>query len=166
MFLSVGEIRQGDGKSYVGIIRDLSEARETQEQEIKRIAENLRAIVCQRLVPSKDGKKAAAVEVMINTPRITDLILKQDFSAIRTAMEHGKNYHMQTFDQALIKLYEADIITPETAMEFADSRNNVGLHIRIRKGNIAADGEFALEEIGDEHPGHKGNGGSTVQAGS
>jgi twitching motility protein PilU len=138
--------------------------RETQDQEIKRIAENLRAIVCQRLVPSKDKKKAAAVEVMVNTPRITDLILKQDFSSIRNAMEHGANYKMQTFDQALIKLYEANIITPETAMEFADSRNNVGLHIRIGKGNIEADGEFSLEEITDEHPGSTGTGGTVAQA--
>lgn len=121
--------------------------REAQEQEVKRIAQNLRAIICQRLIPSLDGKKTAAVEIMINTPRITDLILKQDFGEIRTAVSQGANYHMQTFDQALIKLYDEKLISPEMAIEFADSRNNVSLHIRINSASDKLANSMALDDI-------------------
>jgi twitching motility protein PilU len=127
--------------------------RETQDQEVKRIAENLRAIVCQRLVPSKDGGKAAAVEVMINTPRIKDLIVKQDFSEIHSAVEQGGQYQMQTFDQALVKLYDEGRIADKMAIEFADSRNNVSLHIRISAaGSKLGQSGMDLEDIDKGQP--------------
>ncbi len=123
--------------------------RDVQEQELKRIAQNLRAIVCQRLVPSIDGKKTAAVEVMINTPRITDLIQKEDFGEIRSAIEQGGNYHMQTFDQALIKLFDEKRISEEMAIEFADSRNNVSLHIRIKSADNRFSNDMKLDDVGE-----------------
>jgi twitching motility protein PilU len=127
--------------------------RETQEQEVKRIAENLRAIVCQRLVPTVDGQKTAAVEVMINTPRIKDLIVKQEFSTIHAAVESGaQQYHMQTFDQALVQLHAAGRITDKTAIEFADSRNNVALHIRLAAAGGKLSGDMSLVDIDDSRP--------------
>jgi twitching motility protein PilU len=123
-------------------------SRETQTQEVKRISENLRAIVCQRLVPTKDGHKAAAVEVMVNTPRIRDLIAKQDFSTVRTAVENGSQYHMQTFDQSLVKLFDEGRISDKVAVEFADSRNNVSLHIRLNAAGAKLGGGISLEDIG------------------
>ncbi len=120
---------------------------ESHEQEILRISENLRAVVCQRLVPTVDKKKTAAVEVMINTPRIQDLISKQDFAEIPDTIKAGQNYQMQTFDQALIKLYEEERISAETAIEYADSRNNVSLHIRVNSGAGFDGAELNLDEI-------------------
>jgi twitching motility protein PilU len=100
------------------------------EQQAKRIAQNLRAIVCQRLVPAKGGGKVAAVEVMINTGYISDLIAKLDLSPIKEAIERGGQYHMQTFDQHLVQLYRDGRIAAETAVEFADSASNVKIQIK------------------------------------
>jgi len=108
---------------------------EDQENEIIRIAQNIRGIVSQRLVPTVDGGKCAALEVMVNTPRIQDLIAKQDLSELRNTIEAGSKYQMRTFDQALIVLFEKGKISAETAIEYADSRNNVSLHIRLNKGD-------------------------------
>ncbi len=126
--------------------------RETQEQEVKRVAENLRAIICQRLVPTLDGQKTAAVEVMVNTPRIKDLIVKQDWSTIRGAVEAGAQYHMQTFDQSLVKLHAEGRISDKVAIEFADSRNNVALHIRLSAAGGRLTGDLSLKEIDDSRP--------------
>jgi len=131
-------------------VTDLVDKLETQAQEVKRVAEDLRAIVCQRLVPTKDGQKAAAVEVMVNTPRIKDLIAKQDFSTIRTAIENGAQYHMQTFDQALIKLFDEGRISDKVAVEFADSRNNVALHIRLHAAGGKLGSDISLQDINDD----------------
>jgi len=118
-------------------------------QELPRIADNLRAIICQRLVPTLNGKKTAATEVLINTPRIKDLIGRHEFGGIHEAIKAGHSYGMHTFDQSLIKLYEAGLISAEVAVEFADSRNNVSLHIRMNKGGDAGGGmdDMELEHI-------------------
>lgn len=100
------------------------------EQQAKRIAQNLRAIVCQRLVPAVGGGKVAAVEVMINTGYIADLIGKLDLSPIKEAIERGGQYHMQTFDQHLVRLYQDGRISAETAVDYADSASNVKIQIR------------------------------------
>lgn len=91
---------------------------------------NLRAVISQRLLPTVDGKRAAAVEVMINTPRISDLILKGDIHDIKETMEKGTDYGMRTFDQALLDLLVAGKISEETALTNADSQNNLRLAIR------------------------------------
>jgi hypothetical protein len=100
-----------------------------------RIAQNLRGIISQRLVPTVEAASAPPMEVMINTPRIQDLIIKQDLSELRNTIEQGSKYQMRTFDQALIELYEKGKISAETAIEYADSKNNVSLHIRLNKGD-------------------------------
>jgi twitching motility protein PilU len=120
---------------------------EDQANETFRIAQNLRAIISQRLIPTVDGGKTAAMEVLINTPRVQDLIGKQDFSELRDAMAQGSKYQMRTFDQALIELYEKGRISAETAVEYADSKNNVSLHIRLNRGGSFDDINLELDEI-------------------
>ena len=103
------------------------------EQQAKRIAQNLRAIVCQRLVPGKEGGKVAAVEVLINTGYIADLICKLELGSIKDAIERGGQYKMQSFDQHLVQLYFDGRISEETAIDFADSASNVKIKIKAAK---------------------------------
>jgi twitching motility protein PilU len=120
---------------------------EDQNNEVVRIAQNLRGIVSQRLVPTVADGKCAAVEVMINTPRIQDLIIKQDLSELRSTIEQGSKYQMRTFDQALIELYEQGKVSAETAIDYADSKNNVSLHIRLNKGDDFSNVDLELDQI-------------------
>ena len=120
---------------------------EDQANETLRVAQNLRAVISQRLVPTVDGGKTAAMEVLINTPRVQDLIAKQDTAELRDAMAQGGKYQMQTFDQALIQLYEQGRISAETAIEYADSKNNVSLHIRLNKGDSFDNVNLELDQI-------------------
>ena len=88
------------------------------------LAHYLRAILSQRLVRSRGGKLVAAVELMLNTPHIKDLILKGDISAVKEAHKESGEQGMQNFDVALLELYKAGTITLEEAMSHADSRSN------------------------------------------
>jgi len=106
--------------------------RDVLEQEAKRLSQNLRAIVCQRLVPSKDGGKVAAIEILINTPRMADLIAKLDYDNMKATVEQGSNYGMQTFDQAMCSLYDSGRIDENQAVEFAESKTQVMQHIRFQ----------------------------------
>lgn len=94
---------------------------------------SLRAIISQRLVPGKDGKRRAALEVMINTPYIADLILSHRISEIGEIMEQSAEEGMQTFDQSLFALCKDGEIEMETALDYADSRAN--LEARINFGS-------------------------------
>jgi twitching motility protein PilU len=100
------------------------------EAQAKRISQNLRAIVCQRLVPAIDGGKIAAIEILINTGYIADLISKMELGSMKDAVERGQNYGMQSFDQHLVTLYHEGRITAETAIDFADSSSNVKIQIK------------------------------------
>lgn len=92
---------------------------------------SLRAIISQRLALGKDGKRHAAMEVMINTPYIADLILARRVSEIGEAMEQSSDCGMQTFDQALYALYEKGEIDMEAALSQADSRANLEARINF-----------------------------------
>lgn len=113
--------------------------KEVQDQECARIAENLRGVVAQRLVPTVDGKMAAALEIMVVTPRITDLIKKREIGELKGAIKDGAQYSMQTFDQALLKLYRDNRITMETALRFADSRTDLKLSIKLAESSPGDD---------------------------
>ncbi|MDR3417877.1 MAG: PilT/PilU family type 4a pilus ATPase [Nevskia sp.] len=91
----------------------------------------LRAIISQRLVRGKDGKRLAAVEVMLNSPYIQDLILSKRIDEIRTAMEQASDRNTQTFDQSLFKLYKDGKIDLEEALSNADSRTNLEAKINF-----------------------------------
>ena len=92
---------------------------------------NLRAIVSQRLIPSLDGKRTAALEILMDTPRIRDLIKKGDVDILKEAMEQGVQEGCQTFDQALFNLYRDGQIILEQALINADSTNNLRLKIKL-----------------------------------
>ncbi len=97
---------------------------ESHKQLLMDLSVNLRAVLSQRLVTGVDSKRIPAVEVMINNPHIADLILKGRLDEIKEAMQESGVGGMQTFDQALFKLYEAGRIDMEEALSHADSRNN------------------------------------------
>ncbi len=93
---------------------------------------NTRAFVSQRLIPKKEGKgRAAAVEVMLNSPLISDLILKGDVHEIKEIIAKSRLQGMQTFDQALFDLYESDVISYDEALKNADSVNDIRLKIKL-----------------------------------
>ena len=93
---------------------------------------NLKAVISQRLIPLKEGKgRAAAIEVLLNSPLISDLIFKGEIHGIKEIMKKSRELGMQTFDQALFDLYEAGRIGFEDALRFADSTNEVRLNIKL-----------------------------------
>ncbi len=92
---------------------------------------NLKAVISQRLVPKIGGGLIAAVEVLINTPRISELILNGHVSEIKQLMQNSQAMGMQTFDQALFKLYEDQQITYQDALRAADSANDLRLNIKL-----------------------------------
>jgi len=110
---------------------------------------HLQAIVSQRLIPARDGKRVPAVELLLRTPYIADLILKAEIEGLKDAMKEGTQHGMQTFDQSLFQLYKDNKITAEEALEHADSRNDLGLNIRLAGGVAEGDdkrGEWDLQE--------------------
>jgi len=100
---------------------------------------NLRAIVSQRLIPSVDGRRVPALEIMLDTPRVKDLIKKAEIDTLKEAMEQGIDEGCQTFDRILFQLYKENRISLEQALINADSANNLRLKIKLEglKGDEA-----------------------------
>jgi twitching motility protein PilU len=93
---------------------------------------NLKGMISQRLIPKQDSKgRVAVVEVMLNTPLISDLIFKGDVSEIKEIMKKSRNLGMQTFDQALFDAFENNVITYEDALRNSDSVNDLRLQIKL-----------------------------------
>jgi twitching motility protein PilU len=112
------------------IINFFPEAR--RHQLLMDLSLNLKAVISQRLIPLKEGKgRAAAVEVLLNSPLISDLIFKGEIHGIKEIMKKSRELGMQTFDQALFDLFEANRISYEDALRFADSTNEVRLNIKL-----------------------------------
>jgi len=112
------------------IINFFPEAR--RQQLLMDLSLNLKGVISQRLIPLREGKgRAAAVEVMLNSPLISDLIFKGEVHEIKEIMKKSRELGMQTFDQALFDLYEAGRIGYEDALRFADSTNEVRLNIKL-----------------------------------
>ncbi len=102
------------------------------QQLLMDLSLNMRAIVAQRLIPLKDGKgRAAAVEVMLNSPLISDLVFKGEVSGIKEIMKKSRELGMQTFDAALFDLFEEGRIGYEDALRNADSVNDLRLNIKL-----------------------------------
>lgn len=99
------------------------------------LSRNLRAVVSQRLIPGKDGNLYPAVEVLINTPYVTEILQQGKLEKLPEAMEQGSKYGMATFDEVLYKMYKAGTIDVKTALEYADSYNNLQLKIRMSDGS-------------------------------
>ncbi|MFQ5659473.1 MAG: PilT/PilU family type 4a pilus ATPase [Gammaproteobacteria bacterium] len=92
---------------------------------------NIRAVIAQRLVMSVDGKRCAAIEILVNTPHIAELILKGEIDELKVAMEESGQRGMQTFDMALFNLYKEGRIELEEALNNADSRTNLEAKINF-----------------------------------
>ncbi len=103
---------------------------------------NMRGFVSQRLIPTVDGKRAAAIEVLLGTPMIADLIHKGEIAAIKEVMAKSENIGMRTFDAALYYLYKEGKISLEEALRNADSANNLRLRISLEEkgGNLEEEG--------------------------
>jgi twitching motility protein PilU len=102
---------------------------------------NLRAIISQRLIPSVSGKRVAALEILIDTPRIKELIKRAQIDTLKEAMEQGVQEGCQTFDQALFQLYKEGKINLEQALANADSANNLRLKIKLAGLKVDDEGE-------------------------
>lgn len=106
---------------------------ERRQQLLMDLSLNLRALVSQRLLPLKDGKgRIAAIEIMLNSPLISDLIFKGEVHEIKEIMKKSRELGMQTFDQALFDLFEAGKISYEDALRNADSVNDLRLTIKLQ----------------------------------
>ncbi len=95
---------------------------------------NLKAFIAQQLIPTVDGKRRAAIEILINTPLISDLIKKGEVSEIKEVMAKSRESGMQTFDQALYALYTEGLISYDNAIAYAESKNDLRLMIKLNKG--------------------------------
>ncbi len=105
---------------------------ERRPQLLMDLSLNLKAIISQRLVPKREGKgRVAAVEVLLNSPLVSDLVFKGDVHEIKEVMKKSREMGMQTFDQALFDLYEAGAISYEDALRNADSVNDLRLQIKL-----------------------------------
>ena len=117
---------------------------ERRQQLLMDLSLNLKALVSQRLMPRQEGRgRVAAVEIMLNTPLITDLIFKGEVAEIKEIMKRSRELGMQTFDQALFDLFEGQAITFEDALRNADSVNDLRLQIKLhsqraRSSDLAA----------------------------
>jgi twitching motility protein PilU len=105
---------------------------ERREQLLMDLSLNTKALISQRLIPKKDGTgRSAAMEILLNSPLISDLIFKGEVHAIKGVMAKSRELGMQTFDQALFDLFEADAISYEEALKNADSVNDLRLKIKL-----------------------------------
>ena len=123
---------------------------ERRQQLLMDLSLNAKAFVSQRLIPKKEGKgRVPAVEVMLNSPLISDLIFKGDVHEIKEIMAKSRELGMQTFDQALFDLHEADLITYEDALRNADSVNDLRLKVKL-EGKESKDKDLSagLDHLG------------------
>ncbi len=108
---------------------------------------NLRSIISQRLIPTVDGRRVAAIEILLDSPRVKDLILKGEIGLLKETMAASYNEGMQTFDQHIFDLYMAGIIDYNSAIAYADSPNDVRLRIKLS--------EVKKEEVEKKEPAFK-----------
>lgn len=137
------------------IINFFSEER--REQLLMDLSANLRAVISQRLLRKRESKgRVPAIEIMINSPLISELILKGEVHRIKEIMAKSRNIGMQTFDQALFDLHEEDLITQDDALRNADSMNELRLRIKLEgkksKGTDLMDSisHLGMEEKSEE----------------
>ena len=122
---------------------------ERRQQLLMDLSLNLRAMVSHRLLPTKDGKgRVAAIEIMLNSPLISDLIFKGEVHEIKEVMKRSREIGMQTFDQALFDLFEAGRISYEDALRNADSINDLRLQIKLHSRHGEMDTSGGIKNLG------------------
>lgn len=122
---------------------------ERRNQLLLDLSLNLRGFISQRLIPTVEGKRCAAIEVLLGTPLVCDMIKRGDIMELKEIMEKSRNLGMQTFDQALFDLHQAGKITEDEAVRNADSANNLRLKINLSQGRTAEMGNSDLS-IGED----------------
>jgi twitching motility protein PilU len=137
-------------QSFERILNFFPETRHS--QILMQLSLNLRAIVSQRLVSGLDGKRVVATEVLMDTPRVKDLIKKGEINTLKDAMEQGVQEGSQTFDQALFVLYKEGKISLEQALINADSANNLRVKIKLE----GLKGDDLIDKILDKEQKKKG----------
>lgn len=129
---------------------------ERRAQLLMGLSVNLRAFVSQRLVKTVDGKRCAAVEILLGTKTISEMILKGQFQNIKEIMEKSENLGMQTFDGALFKLYKDGKISLEEALRNADSANNLRLRVKLSEDDSnpgsSTEAESDAEQVSTDSP--------------
>ncbi len=124
---------------------------ERRQQLLMDLSLNLKAVIAQRLLKTRDGKgRAAAIEIMLNSPLISDLILKGEVHEIKNIMSKSNELGMKTFDQALFDLHEEDLVTLEDALRNADSMNELRLRIKLEGKAAKAAEEGDLDHLSIE----------------
>lgn len=141
--LSIGTLHANNANQAIERIMNFFPI-EKHEQMYMQLSLNLRAIVSQRLVRTVEGKRRAAVEILLNRPRIADLIKKGEVDLLKDAMEQLVHDGLQTFDQALFSLYKEEVISYEEALVNADSANN--LRLKIKVAGLTIPGEENVSE--------------------
>ncbi len=124
---------------------------ERRNQLLMDLSLNLKAFVSQRLVKTVDDKRAAAIEILLGTSMIQDLIHKGDVHGIKEVMEKSENVGMQTFDSHLFKLYKQGTISKEEALQNSDSPNNLRLKINLSEGKMDDPTEEDSQEDGENN---------------
>ncbi len=109
---------------------------EKREQLLTDLSLNLQGFISQRLVPTADGKRCAAVEILLGSSRVRDLIARGAVAELKTAMQQSEQGGMQTFDTALFKLYQEGRISLEHALKNADSETDLKLKIKLDKKGV------------------------------
>ncbi len=145
---------------------------ERRPQLLNDLSNNLQAFVSQRLIPTTDGGRCAAIEVLLNSSRVTDLILKGAIQEIKEVMEKSENIGMRTFDAALFHLYKSGKITLEECLKNADGENNLRLRIEFdKKGESLSEeadkeedafGGLSLEEVEEDEEDEEIDNGSSI----
>lgn len=111
---------------------------EKHDQIYFQLSLNMRAVISQRLIPGVDGKRVAAVEILLDTPRVKDLIMKRRIEVLKEAMAEGSKEGMQTFDQHIFQFFSEGTISYENAIVYADSANDLRLKIKIDEVSTAS----------------------------
>ncbi|MCY1277592.1 Twitching mobility protein [compost metagenome] len=117
---------------------------EARHQVLADLAQNILAVIGQRLVPGTAQKRVVAVEVVLGTPHIRGLIQRDELGEIKGATERALEQGMQSFDQSLFSLFESGRVALADALKFADSRTDLSLKIKLEHGSVASDAELKM----------------------
>jgi len=152
--LCIATLHANNANQAIDRIMHLVPAEQHQKLQFD-LALNLRGIVAQQLVPTKDGNgRVAAIEILLNSPYISELIKKGEVGSIKEVMEKSTEQGMQTFDQALFNLYEQGLINYADALHHADSPNDLRLMIKLRlneQGGVGGLSGVTLAGMGDDN---------------
>jgi len=107
----------------------------------------LKGFVSQRLIPTVDGKRVAAIEILLGTPRVCDLIKQGNILEIKEVMEKGEQQDMKAFDYALFDLFRGGRINYEEALKNADSKNNLRLRIQLSEGKEVVEDDLDEDDF-------------------